>query len=236
MSGPGRSDTWTVLMVCTGNLCRSPLAEHLAAAHFPPGATCRPLIHSAGVHAQPDEPMHPHAAALLRARGCDPDAFRSRRLTRDLIETSDLVLCATREHRSAVVGIAPRALRRTYTMREFGRLTCAVRRADLPTGQVRPAGEFLASAAWAARCAGRVVPASLDNLTDPVEQGRTKFETCAAMIEDALSTPMSLLAQACRARQAVPRPRRATADAVARVMAGGDGGRSLAADGRASSA
>jgi protein-tyrosine phosphatase len=234
MSGPGRSDTWTVLMVCTGNLCRSPLAEHLAAAHFPPETTHRPVIRSAGVHAQPDEPMHPHAAALLRARGCDPDGFRSRRLTTDLVETSDLVLCATREHRSTVVGLAPRALRRTYTMREFGRLTSAVRPADIPIGEVRPACEFLVSAAWDARCAGRVVPASLDDLSDPIKEGRTEFETCAAMIEDALSAPMSLLAQACRAWQAVPRPRRATSDAAARVIAGGDGGRSLAAGGRAS--
>jgi len=230
MSGSGRSDAWSVLMVCTGNLCRSPLAEHLAAAHFPPGTTHRPVIRSAGVHAESDEPMHPRAAALLRGRGCDPDAFRSRRLTRDLIETSDLVLCATREHRSTVVGLAPRALRRAYTIREFGRLTSAVRRADLPLGKVRPAGEFLASAAWAARCTGRVVPASLDDLTDPVEQGREEFETCAAMIEDALSAPMSLLAQACRAWQAVPRPRQATSDAAA----GSDAGRPLAAGGRAS--
>jgi protein-tyrosine phosphatase len=109
-----------------------------------------------------------------------------------------------------VVGLAPRALRRAFTMREFRRLTSAVRLADLPTGEVRAAGEHLVAAAWRTRAAGRVVPAALDDLTDPIEQGRDKFEACAAVIDDALSGPMSLLARACRAWQAVPAPRRTT--------------------------
>ncbi|EIV93315.1 protein-tyrosine-phosphatase [Frankia sp. QA3] len=195
-----RHRPWTVLMVCTGNLCRSPLAEHLAAAHFTAAADAAPVFHSAGVHAQPAAPMHPHAAALLRARGVDPGAFRTRPLTAELVGASDLVLSSTRAHRSAVVTLAPRALRRTFTVREFGRLTSAVRLADIPPGELRTAGEYLTEAAWRARAAGHIVPASVDDLTDPLEGGRDAFETCARMIDEALSGPMALLAEACRAQ------------------------------------
>ncbi|MCK9896574.1 protein-tyrosine-phosphatase [Frankia sp. AgB32] len=219
MSGAPRTGPWTVLMVCTGNLCRSPMAQHLAAAHFPanpPDPASRLLIHSAGIAAQPDDPMHPHAAALLHARGFDPAEFRARPLTADLVEASDLVLTATREHRSEVVGLAPRALRRTFTMREFSRLTSGVRGGDLPTGQLRLVGEALAAEAWRARGAGRMVPAALDDLSDPVGQSRDKFEACATMIDDALAGPLSLLARACQAWRAVPAPRRPTSARAAR--------------------
>ncbi|WP_261555571.1 protein-tyrosine-phosphatase [Frankia tisae] len=201
-----RHRPWTVLLVCTGNLCRSPLAEHLAAARFRAAADAAPVFHSAGVRARPAEPMHPHAAALLRARGVEPGAFRTRPLTAELVGASDLVLGATRGHRSAVVALAPRALRRTFTLREFGRLTSGVRLADLPPGEPRMAGEYLTAAAWRVRAAGRVVPASLDDLADPLEGGRDAFEACARMIDEALSGPLALLAEACRAEPAVRAP------------------------------
>ncbi len=193
---------WTVLMVCTGNLCRSPLAEHLAAVRFRATPGAAPVFHSAGVCAEPAAPMHPHAAALLRARDVDPGAFRARPLTAELIGASDLVLCATRRHRSAVVALAPRALRRTFTVREFGRLTSGVRPADLPPGEPRLAGEYLTAAAWRVRASGRIVPASIDDLADPLEGGRDEFETCARMIDEALSGPLALLAGACHAQPA----------------------------------
>ncbi|CAO5238849.1 arsenate reductase/protein-tyrosine-phosphatase family protein [Frankia sp. AgKG'84/4] len=210
MSAAPRTGPWTILMVCTGNLCRSPMAQHLADTHFPPGpaGTGRPLIHSAGIAALADRQMHPHAQDLLRARGIDTDRFRARPLTADLVEASDLVLTATRDHRSEVVGLAPRALRRTFTMREFGRMTSGVRVGDLPTGQLRVVAEALAAEAWRARGAGRIVPADLDNLSDPMGHGRDKFEACATMIDDALSGPLSLLERACQAWRAVPAPRR----------------------------
>ncbi|MCK9876465.1 protein-tyrosine-phosphatase [Frankia sp. Ag45/Mut15] len=227
MSAPARTGPWTVLMVCTGNLCRSPLAQHLAAAYFParrgsPGAAWvsqQLAIASAGVHACDGDAMHRHSVELLRARGLDPTGFHSRRLTPDLVERSDLVLCATREHRSAVVTQCPRALRRTFTLREFARLTSAVRLADLPIGPVRPAGELLVAAALRARATGRIVPAELDDLTDPIDEGRPRFEACASMIDDALTGPMSLLAQACQVWRTGPMP-----EPAGRVPRQGEGG------------
>ncbi|MCL9759244.1 protein-tyrosine-phosphatase [Frankia sp. AiPa1] len=221
-------------MVCTGNLCRSPMAQHLAASYFsaPAGFSTRTgslartgpvgragaegiVIASAGLHARTGEAMEHNAAELLRARGVDPAGFQSRHLTVDLVESSDLVLCATREHRSAVVTLSPRALRRSFTLREFARLTSAVRLADLPVGSVRPAGELLVAAALRARAAGRVVPAEIDDLTDPLGENRHRFEACAAMIDEALCGPMSLLSQASQTRRdgpslgaIVPAPRR----------------------------
>ncbi|ABD10667.1 protein-tyrosine-phosphatase [Frankia sp. CcI156] len=229
-----RQRPWAVLMVCTGNVCRSPLAEHLAAARFsaaldqislgaagaqasggtggnesssegwhPPSPAGDLLVSSAGVCARAGEAMYPQAAAILTSRGLDPSGFRARLLTPDLVQASDLVLCATRAHRSTVVGLVPRAMRRTFTLREFGRVTSGVRPADIPPGGTRAAGEYLAATARRIRAAGHALPAALDDLADPLDGGRDAFENCARMIEETLSRPMALLAEACHERLAV---------------------------------
>ncbi|THJ75913.1 protein-tyrosine-phosphatase [Candidatus Frankia alpina] len=212
---------WAVLMVCTGNLCRSPLAEHLALAWFaaalaqadthpvgawePPGCAGGLLVSSAGTQARADRTMHPHAAAILTARGMDPAGFRARRLTPELILANDLVLCATRAQRSAVVGLTPRALRRTFTMREFGRLTSSVRSAGLPEGGVRAIGEYLAAVAWRMRAARQAPSVAADDLIDPVNGDLHAFDECARIIGTALAHPMALLAEGARDTRAARR-------------------------------
>jgi protein-tyrosine phosphatase len=150
-----RTRPWSLLMVCTGNVCRSPMAERLALALLATAATgggatggdgggggTRPgsaiqagtgpgrgpavVISSAGVSAWTGETMQPNAARALVERGADPTGFRARQLTEQLVMGADLVLCATRAHRSAIVTLAPRALRRTFTLREFDRAAAGV--------------------------------------------------------------------------------------------------------------
>lgn len=160
--------TWSVLIVCTGNICRSPMVERLAVgrlavlANAPraPGhilSGARPAVsgdtrfavpahvHSAGVQAWSGEPMFPHAAAVLAERGADPSGFRARKMTKAMIDDADLILCATRVHRAAVATLAPRRVRQAFTLREFGRLTTLIEparvrsRLDAPaTGATAP--------------------------------------------------------------------------------------------------
>lgn len=122
------SEHFTVLVVCLGNVCRSPLAEHLLRmrlAGFLGAGADAVRVTSAGVRALVGNPMDEHSAAELRRLGGDPDGFASRQLTGALVGEADLVLVATRPLRSRVLEEAPRALRRAFTILEFAALATA---------------------------------------------------------------------------------------------------------------
>lgn len=107
-----------VLVVCTGNLCRSPLAERLLAARL----AGRHSVRSAGVHGVEGSRMDPYAEAELRRRGGDATGFQARRLRRADVQGADLVLAMTIAHRAAVLAEEPSALARTFTLLEFAHL------------------------------------------------------------------------------------------------------------------
>lgn len=110
-------------MVCSGNLCRSPIAEQLLRARTI-GYPIR--ISSAGTIAHNGKSMPDEAAEVSRRYGGDPSGHLSRLLTEALLIDTDLALTATRAHRSAVVQILPRMSRRTFTINEFARLVGAL--------------------------------------------------------------------------------------------------------------
>ncbi len=112
------SDPLRILVICTGNICRSPLAERLLQQRL----HGRAVVASAGVRGLPSQPMDPSAAAQLQRLGGDPTGFLSHRLVDGDVATADLVITMTRAHRSAVLALEPRALRRTFTLRELAHL------------------------------------------------------------------------------------------------------------------
>ena len=111
------SATYDVLVVCEGNLCRSPLAERLLRMRLADAPDVR--VSSAGTRASVGAGMDPMAAAELSRLGGDPTDFVSRQLTTELVNDADLVLTATRAQRSHVVDLAPAALKRTFTLLEL---------------------------------------------------------------------------------------------------------------------
>lgn len=119
----GAPKAFEILLVCLGNVCRSPLAEHVLRMRIgellPDGGDGAVHVSSAGVRALAGQPMDGNATAELRRLGGDASAFRARQLTSAIVERADLVLTATRALRSRVLEEAPRALKRTFTMREF---------------------------------------------------------------------------------------------------------------------
>jgi protein-tyrosine phosphatase len=120
------TESFDILVVCLGNVCRSPLAERLLRLRFEEnlGAGSSALhVSSAGVRALVGSGMDESSAAELVRRGGDPTAFSSRQVTSALAGSADLVLTATRTLRSRVLEEAPRALKRTFTIREFAALT-----------------------------------------------------------------------------------------------------------------
>ena len=125
-----------MLFVCVGNVCRSPLGQHLLAARLPAD---RFEVSSAGVFAVVGEPMSPEAAVHLEPYGVTADGFTSRQLTPAMVAESDLVLTATQEIRSRVLEESPTAMRRTFTVLELAALLDVVEPQDDPAALVAEA-------------------------------------------------------------------------------------------------
>ena len=115
------SPAFTVLLVCTGNICRSALAERLGRAFLDEILGDRSdviRLVSAGTRAMVGSAMHPDSELVLRGLGAEPDDFRARQFDGRMAAEADLVLTMTRAHRRDVLHGAPRALARTFTLRE----------------------------------------------------------------------------------------------------------------------
>ena len=122
-------DEARILIVCTGNICRSPFIERLLQLQLDEHRASfaqRILVHSAGTGAVTGSAMDKRAAAQLLAHGGDPTGFRARDLTPDLIAESDLILTATRDHRGRVAVMYPKALRQVFTFCDFADLVGGV--------------------------------------------------------------------------------------------------------------
>src|SRR3954470_7742386 len=144
-----------ILVVCTGNICRSPMAEHLLREglrqRLGPEAD-QFVVASAGTYGLTDRPMEQFAQDTLRDRhGIDGSAFRAKALVDEMVIGSDLVLTATRDHRAAAVTLHPQAARKTFTIREFDRLLSVVAPATLPTGDRVERAHAVVAAAGAQR-------------------------------------------------------------------------------------
>jgi protein-tyrosine phosphatase len=185
-------DGFAVLFVCHANLCRSPMAERLARRAFAGGfgADAAGLtVASAGTHAYAGSPMHPGTAQVLAELGAQVDGFASRPLTPRLVTGADLVLTATRAQRAACVTMAPDAVGRTFTLRQFGRLAGALDKApeaQSPHATVTMRLRALVGRALVVR--GRLQPVrpTEDELSDPVSQPVPAFRVCAAEIQRVL--------------------------------------------------
>lgn len=106
------------LFVCSGNTCRSPMAEAIArmelAARFGPRLPVRPL--SAGLAVRPGAPMAAEAEVALREIGASPGKHRARPLTPDLLERAEAVYCMTTNQREAVLRLVPEAAGKTFCL------------------------------------------------------------------------------------------------------------------------
>lgn len=94
--------TFNILFVCTGNTCRSPMAEALARDELRRRRWAHVRVASAGVAAEPGEAASPHARSVMSRRGLDLSAHASQPLSVSLVEWADLILAMGRSHLRAI--------------------------------------------------------------------------------------------------------------------------------------
>lgn len=114
----------TVLLVCTGNTCRSPMAEGLTAKLMAKlrGVDAGDLdkhgvrVLSAGVTASPGMPVSAGAVSAASKLGVDIASHRSRPLTLDLVNDADVIYTMTAAHREMVLAMAPHARSKVHRL------------------------------------------------------------------------------------------------------------------------
>lgn len=189
-----------IMTVCTGNICRSPLAEVLLRARL---SDLGVRVHSAGTQGLDAAPMTSEAQRLAVELGGSVDdaaMHRSRFLTEHDLSTPDLVLAMSREHRRRVVELAPSRMRRTFTAREFGRLAEDVSDEEIRAVAHAAGGDArermrVAVAEIAAR-RGLVPPladGSDDDVVDPYRRSWDTYQRSAAQLIPGLDQVVRVL-------------------------------------------
>lgn len=105
----------TILVICTGNVCRSPLAEVILREQ---GGIDGLTVHSAGTDAISGRSFCERALEMRGVSAAGRGPHFARALTLELLDEADLILAAEYEHRGAVALLRPAARRKTFTLKE----------------------------------------------------------------------------------------------------------------------
>jgi protein-tyrosine phosphatase len=102
-----------VLIVCIGNICRSPTAQQLRGAALHSSGI---KVSSAGLAALSDHPMEPTAGEVLQEHGHAPQTHRARQLSVKAVSEADLILVMERHHIDGVLNLAPEARGKVFLL------------------------------------------------------------------------------------------------------------------------
>jgi len=110
----------TVLMVCTGNICRSPMAAALLRARLREGQGRGEWgVVSAGIRAPDGRPPSAYAMAEMEERGIDIRGYRSQGVAEKLMREADVVLVMTRHHGEALAAAFPDQAGKVHLLSEM---------------------------------------------------------------------------------------------------------------------
>lgn len=102
-----------ILVVCIGNICRSPTAS-LLLRHGLAGREVE--VSSAGLAAMTAQPIDPYAGAVLEAHGIDASMHRARQLTTEMLRENDLVLAVEKAHVTRMAKLVPEAAGKIFLL------------------------------------------------------------------------------------------------------------------------
>ena len=186
MARPSYTAAIELLVVCTGNINRSPMGEALVRSRLAErGVVAR--VTSAGTRATLG-PASPEVVALMSERGLDVADHVSRQLTPEQLDGADLVLGMAREHVRESVLLVPDALARTFTLKEL------VRRGQEhgPRWHGEELADWLDRLAVDRRHADLLGAADADDVADPIGQRMGAYRRAADEIDD-LATSLARL-------------------------------------------
>lgn len=183
---------FSILTVCTGNICRSPLAEQLLRARLAEAGFTGVEVGSAGLRAVVGAPMDVIPARISSRLGGDPSRARGQQLTTPIVAASDLLLTMTRAQRDDLVSRHPGAVHRSFTLVEFARLLRAAgeftkRGAPDMAAFSTPAERLQSVVASAARQRPTVRLTDDDDVTDPIGRSENVHEAVGEQISLATS-------------------------------------------------
>ena len=180
-----------VLVVCTGNQCRSPMGEVLLRDRLA-RAGVDAHVHSAGLISE-GTPASAHGVKVMAKRGLDLSAHRSTPLTAEAVAGADLVIGMAREHVREAAVLDQGGLGRTFTLPELARRArrTGPRRVGAD-GALEPFEDWLARVGAGRRPADLLGSSPDDDVADPIGQSKRAYERTAQEIEALVDTVVGL--------------------------------------------
>lgn len=117
----GKNVFFKILLVCTGNACRSPMAEGLLKKMLPPDLSKKLMIASAGTAALEGGRPTEFAIAAANELGAEIKGLMCRELSPEIITGADLILCMEQNHRDRVAEMVPEAWKNTDLLKGYGK-------------------------------------------------------------------------------------------------------------------
>ena len=177
-----------ILVMCTGNICRSPIAagllRHALVARFGESA---PVVTSAGTAGWEGSGAVAESVQAASERGVDIADHVAHLVTTEMILEADLIVAMAAEHRGAVVGEVPEAEPRTFTLKELVRLLGTL---PAPDDGVAP-DELASRVAEVAAVRKTTPPTDRDeDVADPLGQPINSFRAIAWELDELTSRLM----------------------------------------------
>lgn len=179
-----RNHAFSVVIVCTGNIIRSPYAASLLQARSEMVLPGRVVVASAGTEAREGRPVEARTLDSLARHGIDVPTTRSTRLRTRTLTQSDLVLGASVEHVTYAMTMSPSILHRTFTLTGLAAIL-----KDMPTDFVREAGNPVESMRAIIRRAAfhRSLGMGAKDIMDPYGQSDAVHAVMVDQVEGAVA-------------------------------------------------